>query len=177
MNEFEYLDIELDWRKNHKYNPSPFQLAQTFPSAKERIIEILTELEDLKKEMEQVIYLHCGKENEEFATMIADVVFCEKERREKLQKVLKMMARPKKGTFTPAMIAKAREYPIDEMIEFKRNTARCPFHNEKTGSLHYYQKQNKAHCFGACGKSYDSIAIYMQLHSCNFIQAVKELSK
>lgn len=76
-------------------------------------------------------------------------------------------------------IAKAREYPITNLIEFNRGFASCIFHNEKTGSLHLLPNSNetRAHCHGACGKTYDGIDAYMFIHNCNFIDAVKALTR
>lgn len=73
-------------------------------------------------------------------------------------------------------VLKAKAYPLDNLMEFQGKQACCPFHNEKTPSLHYYAKTNSAYCFGACGKSYDSINVYQQLHSVGFIDAVKALN-
>jgi len=87
-------------------------------------------------------------------------------------------ATPNENRVTDAQIARAREYPITNLIEFRRGFAVCPFHGEKTGSLHLLPNSNetKAHCHGACSKTYDAISAYMLLHNCNFISAVKGLS-
>lgn len=79
-------------------------------------------------------------------------------------------------------ILRAKSYPMDKLIAFveqgaDRNKACCPWHNEKTPSLHYYKKSNSAYCFGGCGRSYDSIDAYMLLHNCDFKTAVRELNK
>ena len=74
-------------------------------------------------------------------------------------------------------VLKAKTYPLSNFIEFTRYKACCPFHNEKTPSLHYYSKTNTAHCFGACGKTYDAIDFYRAAHNCSFKKAVEELNK
>lgn len=74
-------------------------------------------------------------------------------------------------------LARAKQYPISNLIKFDRaHKACCIFHNEKTSSLHYYQKENRAYCFGGCGKGYDSIDIYMKLNNCSLPEAIKALS-
>jgi hypothetical protein len=73
-------------------------------------------------------------------------------------------------------IPKAKSYPIDQLIEFKGNTARCIFHEERTPSMHYYEKSNRVKCFG-CGKSGDSIDVVMQLRGCSLSEAVKFINK
>ncbi len=71
-------------------------------------------------------------------------------------------------------IQRAKSYPIDQLIDFKKNKACCPFHNEKTPSLHYYRENNSVYCFG-CAKYGDAIDVYRQLHNCSFKQAIKAL--
>ena len=75
-------------------------------------------------------------------------------------------------------VLRAKTYPLSNFLEFTRNKACCPFHNEKTPSLHYYARTNTAHCFGSCGRTYDAIDFYREIHKpCSFIQAVEELNK
>jgi hypothetical protein len=74
-------------------------------------------------------------------------------------------------------IEKIKQIPITDIMEFnKAGFACCPFHGEKTPSLKYYKKNNRFHCFG-CGKDGDVIDMFQQLHSCNFREAVKNLSE
>ena len=70
---------------------------------------------------------------------------------------------------------KAKQYPIDEIIQFKYGFAKCLWHNEKTPSLHFIKERNTAHCFG-CGKSYDSIDAAQQVWGLSFKEAVKRLT-
>ena len=72
-------------------------------------------------------------------------------------------------------IEKARAFPISELIDFKNDKARCPFHNEKTPSLQYYPADNHCYCFGGCGRAYDAIDVYMKINNCGFKQAVAKL--
>lgn len=71
-------------------------------------------------------------------------------------------------------VLRAKLYPIDSMIDFRDHKAKCLWHNEDTGSMHYYKDSNKVHCFG-CNKTADSIDVYKQLHNCSFMEAVKSL--
>lgn len=72
-------------------------------------------------------------------------------------------------------LLRAKDYPIDSLLEFNMNKARCPFHNEKTPSLHYYRNTNTCYCFGGCGKAFDSIDIYRKLYNCSFKEALEKL--
>jgi DNA primase len=71
-------------------------------------------------------------------------------------------------------VIRAKEYPIDELIKFSQGKARCLWHNEKTGSMHFYKETNRVHCFG-CGKGGDAIDVYMALNNVAFKDAVEKL--
>lgn len=79
-------------------------------------------------------------------------------------------------TFDNDRVTNAKQYPMDELITFKQGKAKCLWHAEKSGSLHYYQQDNRAYCFG-CGKRYDAIDAYMKLNNVSFSKAVNELNK
>ena len=84
---------------------------------------------------------------------------------------------PNRKDITDAVL-RAKAYPMDNILDFKRNKMCCPWHNEKTPSLQYYPKTNSAYCFGQCGRAYDSIDAYRIKHpGTSFIEAVKELNK
>lgn len=75
-------------------------------------------------------------------------------------------------------VLNAKAYPIPNLIKFnKEKKSLCPFHNEKTPSLHYYPKTNTTYCFGGCGKSYDAISIYQKQHHATFPDAVDALNR
>lgn len=71
---------------------------------------------------------------------------------------------------------RARQYPIDEIIQFKHDFAKCLWHNEKTGSLHMIKDRNIAYCHGACGKAYDSIDAARKVWGLSFCEAVTKLN-
>lgn len=82
-------------------------------------------------------------------------------------------AREQKINITESMIDKAREYPLDQLIEINRaGFAKCIWHTDKNPSM--FCKKNFAHCF-SCNKSGDTIAIIMQLEGLTFRQAVLRL--
>lgn len=71
----------------------------------------------------------------------------------------------------------AKNVSITELLKFNHERkAICPWHNEKTSSLHYYNDTNTVYCFG-CGKHGDAIDVYRQINNCSFKEAVKELNK
>jgi hypothetical protein len=76
-------------------------------------------------------------------------------------------------------ILKAKEYPIVELLEsfgvlFARDFAVCPWHSERTASLHYIKDRNTCYCQG-CHKHVDSIEVVKHFRNVNFVEAVKSL--
>jgi hypothetical protein len=178
---------------NKQYGETPqpvshtaFCLEDYMPEAKAIIVEKLAEYrgdiflaEALEKKMSDVIYMNATKEQETLWWLLFDKYIWSKlvDGKEKNIARLVRLQNTKKGGggFGDAEIARAKEYPIDELIEFRNKNARCPFHNDSHASLYYYQKNNNAYCFGACGRSFDSIDIYQMLNGVDFISAVKAL--
>ena len=72
-------------------------------------------------------------------------------------------------------IDKAKQYPIDQLIEIKHGFAKCLWHTEKQASMKYYEKENRAHCF-SCGKSFDSIDIAQKVWGLSFKETIKKLT-
>ena len=81
---------------------------------------------------------------------------------------------PVEGRITREDIERAKEYPFDQLVDFKNNFALCPFHSEKTPSLHWNKDKNKVHCFG-CIKSWDTIQFVRETQGLSFQQAVNFL--
>jgi len=98
------------------------------------------------------------------------------------ERVITLITTPKDAPTTgvsEAQIEQARDYPITEIIEFKRGFAPCPFHIERTASLHIIPRTNetRAYCHGECGRAYNAIDAYMLIHNCNFLTAVRALTQ
>ncbi|MDD5244073.1 MAG: CHC2 zinc finger domain-containing protein [Syntrophorhabdaceae bacterium] len=82
-------------------------------------------------------------------------------------------ANKQKQEITDDDIRRAKEYPFEELYEFKRGMALCPFHDDRQPSFSLHN--NRATCFGACGKTWDTIAFVMEREGLSFIDAVKRL--
>lgn len=79
----------------------------------------------------------------------------------------------KDGEITDEMILRAKEYPIEQILKLERNgRAKCVFHSGEDGNMDI--RKNYAYCY-VCGKSSDSIGVYMAFYDCNFRQAVLAL--
>ena len=72
-------------------------------------------------------------------------------------------------------IARAKAYPIPDLIAVKRGVAVCPWHDDHKPSLKYYPKDNHVWCFTE-DRGGDAIDVYMVLHNCDFKTAVKALT-
>lgn len=74
-------------------------------------------------------------------------------------------------------LARAKSVPIERFLIFDQTgKARCIWHNEDTGSLHYYREKNKVYCFG-CSESGDVIDVVMTLQKMTLGQAIKYLNE
>lgn len=77
-----------------------------------------------------------------------------------------------KDEITKDMIRRAKDYPFESLMEFKRGKAHCPFHEDETPS--FGVKDNRGHCF-SCGWSGDAIAFIMKRDGVSFPDAVRSL--
>jgi hypothetical protein len=57
------------------------------------------------------------------------------------------------GRITDEQIAAARAFPIEQMVDFVKGKAPAPCHEDKTPSLSWDRKRNKAHCFATASFS------------------------
>ncbi|MFA5321194.1 MAG: CHC2 zinc finger domain-containing protein [Smithella sp.] len=76
------------------------------------------------------------------------------------------------GQINPDMIVRAREYPIESIVESKRGYIVCPFHEDSNPSM--WIKNNFGYCF-SCGTYADSIELFMKVHGVGFVEAVKKM--
>ena len=73
---------------------------------------------------------------------------------------------------TEEIIKRAKDYPIEDLIEVRRGMAKCINHEERHPSM--CCKNNFAYCF-SCGFSGDTITVFMKINGCSFVEAVKSL--
>lgn len=93
--------------------------------------------------------------------------------RAKLEKMERMAKQPQ-GKLTDDMIQRAREYPIEQVVEFVKGKATAFCHPDKNPSLHHDRKHNRAHCF-PCGKSFSALDVLILRDNLSFNEAVKRL--
>ena len=78
------------------------------------------------------------------------------------------------GKINDEMIARAKDVPIDSMLDIGRNNIECLWHDDKSPSLSYHKKGNFVKCF-ACDEYADSIKVYQKINNCDFKTAVIEM--
>lgn len=132
------------------------------------------ELESLKKETEEKIKelenLQLNK-NEQTVSYLDCVIEDYKIKVDNINKILN-----NHNSFGEKLdVERARNYPIDSLLEFNHNKTLCIWHDEKTPSLCLKKEWNKATCFGGCGTK-DSIDVAMKLYNLDFKEAVRFLT-
>lgn len=80
------------------------------------------------------------------------------------------------GKITEEMKDRAREYPVEQLLEFRRGMAICLWHDDTNASLYHSVARNRVHCF-VCEHDTDAIGIVMAQDRCKFPQAVKKLCR
>jgi len=176
----EYLDAEMRFARKEKEFYDRF----IFPDVLKGVREFADEfpLEDRKEMRDR--YLTDKLKNikrlweDEYLKFMKGGAGDKIEKLEKEKRKIEMQLRVSAGNsegITGEMIARAREYPITELIACNRyKFAKCPFHNDPTPS--FFLKNNFGYCFG-CQAHADSIDIFMKLNNCDFKTAVKTLCK
>ena len=129
---------------------------------------------EIEKKERLITDMLCGIERFDFGIeLVKDEIDQIKKEKKKLENELKFKYAIKNEDINDEMIASAKEYPIDRLIEVNsKGFAVCPFHDDHNPSA--YCKNNFLHCF-TCGASADSISLYMHLHNATFKEAVLKL--
>lgn len=189
--ELQLTGYSTDWDTRSRYTnlrPTPtlreiLEQLKIYPEAKEYLQDQLKEnkqkiqyLEEYSKHIDDYIYRKVNKESEWFWRDIIEEleINIPKQRSNIIIKRNTFILENKSKDFKYS-IEKAKQYPIDQLLEFNyQGKAKCLWHNEKTASLHYYGKTNTVKCFG-CGEFADSIKVYQKLKGCTFNQSLKAL--
>lgn len=82
--------------------------------------------------------------------------------------------KPKGDPVNEVRIERAKQFPITDLLEVKRWTTLCLWHDDHKPSMKVY-KDNHVYCFVCC-RSADSIDVYMALNGCDFRTAVRALA-
>lgn len=94
----------------------------------------------------------------------------------KIDRELVLIDKPvQHDAITDEMISRVKNFPIERLIEFDRSGKALAFcHPDKTPSLSWWKKGNRATCF-PCDKRFDPIDVLMLRDGFTFAEAVKRL--
>ncbi len=79
-----------------------------------------------------------------------------------------------KNDVTPEMKDRAKAHPVTNLIQFNKGKALAFCHSDKTPSMTYYAKMNRASCF-VCNKTFDPIDILMIRDGMKYHDAIRAL--
>lgn len=171
------------------YKPlRPHELAEIFPESKTYLNErrrelavLLEELleEDRKIEADPELGKFINKEKKEHAKALVQIKRDRLlEERAENDTILSFL-NPRKSKAVKDFqieLARAKTYPIDKLLPFKRNKTKCLWHSDSDPSLYYYRKDNRVHCF-SCGKGGDAVDVVMQMKGVSIGDAIAFLNK
>ena len=89
----------------------------------------------------------------------------------RMDRIMNPPAAAKPNQINDDMIAQARDYPIEQLIDFNRGKIACPFHADKNPSAYHGTKTNRLVC-PVCNKTWSALDILMQRDGINFKDAV-----
>jgi len=117
--------------------------------------------------------------DDEVEWMLADVTIRLIERRNRLMREERAMRGYNKpqpaNQITDEMIAQARAYPVEQLVDFTKGKAMAWCHEDKRPSLSWWKKGNSCTCF-VCGKRFNPIDIMVERDNMSFVNAVKYLN-
>lgn len=117
-----------------------------------------------------------GELSPSFCQQVFDQLVIEAKELRHLTMILKGDYQQRPNEITEAMIQSARDYPIEQLIDFDgRGQAIAFCHADSTPSLTWHRARNRATCF-PCVKSYNSIDVLMKRDGVSFRDAVRQLA-
>lgn len=184
---FRLVDMEKNWRESVRKSDAEFVRWFTEENPefvrkarlrflREEIRARTEKLNELKKEIDRIYRVD---DPDEGVILLPAVQKNAAETGKKLRMLIfekKILLGKSTSTITPELIARAREYPIRDLVETNsRCYALCvnPEHDDHSPSM--WTKNNFAHCF-SCNWSGDSIDVAMKAYNIKFQEAVKKLA-
>jgi len=72
------------------------------------------------------------------------------------------------------MIAQAKDYPVEQLVEFARGKAKAWCHPDKNPSMYHANRTNRVNC-PVCDKSFGPIDVCIERDGMTFVDAVRYL--
>ena len=142
---------------------------------KEAVRMRLRYLYRLKRSLEEMITTAVGSAD----GVMIEAAFRLMHQRDEISREIRRTAewwkKPPAGSITDDMIAAAKAYPIERLVDFSREgKAEAWCHQDKRPSLSWHRKANRAHCF-PCNQSFNPVDVLMTRDGMTFVDAVKAL--
>lgn len=170
--ECEQIDDEIREREyiNERYY---FEIEK--PKVMKNIKKLREEMKDFAKECERRRREELIEITESAKKKLADMMthYGDIEKKKKLIENVKYLERVLDSKITPDDIQRAKEYPLDRLLEIKNGMARCIDHDDTRPSMNC--KNGFVYCH-TCGYHGDAIDVYRRLNNVGFTEAVKILS-
>lgn len=103
--------------------------------------------------------------------MFADI---DKAKREMNNLKRRTRNKPAANEITDDMIERARLYPVELLVEFKRGKARAWCHDDRNPSAFHGTRTNTVQC-PVCARGFGPIDVLMDRDGCSFAEAVRQL--
>ena len=131
-------------------------------------------LEDINRNEDEILFN--DDINDETRAFLSVSVENDKRETSKLTREIRAYTQlPREGEVTDDMIAAARNYPIENLIEFKGGRWKAFCHDSDSFSVAKARTGNYIFCH-VCGKTFDSIQVLIERDGYSFIDAVKQLN-
>jgi len=102
--------------------------------------------------------------------------FLSKECEEEINFLKEHVDQDTRSPINDEMIEAAKQYPVNQLIEFNNGKATAWCHDDSTPSMTYWKEKNLARCW-PCNKAYNPIDICMNRDNMSFIEAVRYLNE
>jgi DNA primase len=91
----------------------------------------------------------------------------------------KPIEKPKRKKYSQKMqsLEEAKKVPLDEFLTFKKDFATCPFHVDKTPSLHRFGPETEKWKCHSCGERGDVIDLVMKINAVSLGEAITIILK
>ena len=133
--------------------------------------EILSDIEEHENDI-----LFNDTLNIETRTFISIMIERAKKELKKVDREIKSLTqKPKEGEITDDMIEAAREYPIENLIEFRNGRCKAFCHDSDSYSVAKSRNANGVWCH-VCGKFFNPIDILVHRDGFSFVDAVRQLT-
>lgn len=169
--ECERIDDEI---KEREYINERYYFEVEKPKVMKNVKELRDEMKDFAKECERRRREELIEITESAKKKLADMMthYGDIEKKKELLENVKYLEKVLDSKITPDNIQRAKEYPLEKLLEIKNGMARCIDHDDTRPSMNC--KNGFVYCH-TCGYHGDAIDVYRKINNIGFTEAVKVL--